>query len=368
MRMGPGANMTKSTQRKIVEHDATADRPKGLFRTAIAGAGRSLSEAFANLEGAANIERISRHPHRKLFGARVLLSPEEGEGYWDLTQIGDEVYVVIENFAYKDPRIELVPGDGLVQLYFKLTGDLTLAVSRTEPLRLNYPSLLIYRQPKGIDINEWTAPSAHERCVAATVRPEFLVDNFFGTSLEGFRQLQSFLSAATGKFQYFQLPLSAEMFELADKLVKNPHTGILGLVFTEAVTMELLCSAIASFETLSGAAAEHYTPQELKCLHRARDFVMKQLSPAPTIRQVARVAGMNETTLKRSFKSVFGETVFDFSVRCRMQHALTLLRDQRISVARVAEASGYRHQTSFATAFGRHFGLRPKDVRRNLRP
>src|ERR1700678_1377149 len=176
--------MTKSTQRKIAEHDATADRSKGLFRTAIAGAGRSLSEAFANLEGAANIERISRHPHRKLFGARVLLSPEEGEGYWDLTQVGDDVYVVIENFAYKDPRVELVPGDGLVQLYFKLTGDLTLAVSRTEPLRLNHPSLLIYRQPKGIDINEWTAPSAHERCVAVTVTPEFLVDNFFGTSLE----------------------------------------------------------------------------------------------------------------------------------------------------------------------------------------
>jgi AraC-like DNA-binding protein len=34
----------------------------------------------------------------------------------------------------------------------------------------------------------------------------------------------------------------------------------------------------------------------------------------------------------------------------------------------VAEACGYRHQTSFATAFGRHFGMRPKDVRRNLRP
>ena len=175
------------------------------------------------------------------------MSPEEGEGYWDLTQIGEDVYVVIENFAYKDPRVELVPGDGLVQLYFKLTGDLTLAVSRTEPLRLNRPSLLIYRQPKGIDINEWTEPSARERCVAVTVRPEFLINNFFGSSLEGFRQLQVFLSATTGQFQYLQLPLSAEMFELANKLVTNPHVGILGLVFTEAVTMELLCQRNCRF-------------------------------------------------------------------------------------------------------------------------
>jgi AraC-like DNA-binding protein len=346
----------------------SADPSKGLFRTVIAGAGRSLSEAFANLESAPNIERISRHPHRKLIGARISLAPEEGEGYWDCTRIGEDVYVIIENFAYKDPRVELVPGDGLVQLYFKLTGDLTMSISRTEPLRLNRPSLLIYRQPEGVDISEWTEPSAHERCVAVTIKPEFLVNNFFGLSLESFRHLRDFLSATTDEFRYLQVPLSSEMFALADKLVKNPHTGIIGLVFTEAVTMELLCSAIASFDSLSGMTTEHYTQRELTCLNRARAFLMKQLAPAPTIRQVARIAGMNETTLKRSFKAVFGETVFDFSIRCRMQHALTLLRDQRIPVARVAEASGYRHQTSFTAAFRRHFGLRPKDVGRRWRP
>jgi AraC-like DNA-binding protein len=47
-----------------------------------------------------------------------------------------------------------------------------------------------------------------------------------------------------------------------------------------------------------------------------------------------------------------------------MQHALVLLRDREMQVARVAVAVGYSHQTSFATAFRRHFGLRPKDVRR----
>jgi AraC-like DNA-binding protein len=91
---------------------------------------------------------------------------------------------------------------------------------------------------------------------------------------------------------------------------------------------------------------------------------MKQFASAPTIRQVARAVGMNDTSLKRGFRAVFGETVFSFSVRCRMQQALTLLlREQRLSVARVAEAVGYSHQTSFATAFRRYFGISPKDAR-----
>jgi AraC-like DNA-binding protein len=78
---------------------------------------------------------------------------------------------------------------------------------------------------------------------------------------------------------------------------------------------------------------------------------------------VARATGLNETTLKRGFKAIFGETLFEFSVRCRMQHALKLLRHQHLPVKRVAEATGYRHHTSFATAFLRHFGTRPKDIR-----
>ncbi|HEX4153636.1 MAG TPA: AraC family transcriptional regulator [Steroidobacteraceae bacterium] len=357
--------MKAANRRDAYVHE-TVDRSKGLFRTAIAGAGRSIFDAFANLERASNIHRIVRHPSRKLIGGRVSLSPEDGEGYWDLTQLGDEVYIVIENFAYKDPRVEFVPGDGMIQLYFKLTGDLTVGISRTEPLRLNRPALTLYRQPKGVDINEWTAPSARERCVAVVVKPEFLAAGFFSSSLEGFRQLERYLPATPDKLQYLQLPLSPQMFELADKLVNNPYEDILRLVFTEAVTMELLCRAVASFERLPEMPAEHYSPRDLKSLQRARHFLMQQLSPPPTIRQVARAAGMNETTLKRGFKAVFGETVFDFSVRCRMQHALVLLRDRDMPIARVAEASGYRHQTSFATAFGRHFGLRPKDLRRSL--
>ena len=73
--------------------------------------------------------------------------------------------------------------------------------------------------------------------------------------------------------------------------------------------------------------------------------------------------GLAEKTLTQGFKGLHGETVFDFSRRCRMQHALKLLREHW-PVDRVAEATGYSHPTSFATAFRRHFGLRPIDFKR----
>lgn len=339
----------------------------GLFRAILAGAGHTLADAFASLEQAQHVDQIWRHAGRDLIGARISLAPDEGEGYWELTKIGEDVYIVVENFAYKDPRVEFVPGDGLVQFYFKLSGDLTMAVRPSVRLRLNRPSLLIYNQPTGVDIREWTAPRARERCVQIGVRPQFLIDTFLTCIVDAPPQLHSYVTGATSGLQYCQLPLDAQMFELATKLVDNPYSGALGLMHSEAVALELLCAAIAGFAMLAGRPAEEYSERELRCLHAARDVLMKQLSSPPTIRQVARAAGINETTLKRGFQSLFGTTIFEFSVRCRMHHALVLLREQRLPVARVAEAVGYSHQTSFATAFRRHFGLRPKDVRRSLR-
>lgn len=346
--------------------DAAAEKwtqSEGLFRTLLAGPGHTLADAFANLERAPHIVRMSRHVKRDLLGARVTLAPEEGEGYWELTRIRNDLFVIVENFAYKNPRIELVPGDGLVQFNFKVSGDLTLAVSRTEPLRFNRPSLLIWAQPTGVNIKEWTGPSAYERNVAISIHPEFLAEHFL-TSIDNVpEQLKAFVASKGAKLNYCQLPLTARMFDAATRLINNPFTESLALVYTEALTLELLCAAVGSFCTLSDEPSAEYTERELKCLHTARDILMREFSPPPTIRKLARSVGMAETTVTRAFKAVFGETVFDFSLRCRMQHALSLLRDKRWSVARVSEAIGYTHPTSFATAFRRQFGMRPIDVR-----
>lgn len=341
------------------------DLSKGLFRANLAGQGRTLGDAFANLERAHGVERLTRHVGRNLFGCRVRLNSDEGQGHWDFLRIRGDIYVVAGDFAYKDPRVELLSGDGLVQFYFKLSGDLTMAITRAEALRLNKPSLLIYHQPLGTEVSEWTAPSSHERFVCINVLPQALIDIFASESGALPPQLEALIQRGSGKeIHYFQVTLSAEMFDLARKVVDSPHAGALGLVYTEALVMQLLCAAVGGIESVSGAPSEQYTQREMRCLQSARAMLMSQLSRPPTIRQVARAAGINETTLKHGFKAIFGETIFEFSVRCRMQHALTLLREQRMSVSEVGEAVGYRHQTSFATAFRRHFGMRPKDVRR----
>lgn len=339
----------------------------GLWRTVFAGPGHDLIDVFANLERAPQVERVVRHTKRDLLCARVTLTPEEGEGYWELTRIRDAFYVVVWNFVYKNPRFEIIPGDGLIQFNFRLTGDLTLGVTRAERLRFNRPSLLVWAQSPGVDIPEWTAPSAREKMVVISVRPEYLVEHFMTSLADMPPQLQAYVTNPRGQLNYCQLSLTAQMFEIATRLIQNPFKGPLSLVYTEALTLELLCAAVGGFASLTSAPNEAYTERELRCLRNARTLLMEQFTPSPTLRKLARSIGMGETALTHGFKAVYGETIFDFSLRCRMQHALKLLRDKHWTVDKVSDAVGYKHSTSFATAFRRHFGLRPIDVRRSKR-
>jgi AraC family transcriptional activator of pyochelin receptor len=346
--------------------NSTISEPQtqGLYRTTIAGPGRSLADAFAQLEQSPRIERVLRHAKRDLLSARVTLTREEGDGYWELARIRNDFYIILGNFAYKDRRLELVPGDGLVQLNFKVSGDLTYAIRHSGLLRFSRPALHLWRQPKGIDMREWTAACAHERIVTISVRPEFLLEHCLASSPDIPSRLRAFVSEPRDQVDFCQLPLTAQMLDITTKLLDNPYTGALYLMYQEALMLELLCVAIGNIRSGPDSPAEEYSKRELRSLSSARQLLMTQFSPAPTLGHIARVVGLPEKALTRGFKAVYGETVFACSFRCRMQYALTLLRDQHWSVDQASEAVGYAHPTSFATAFRRHFALRPIDMKR----
>jgi AraC-like DNA-binding protein len=327
--------------------------------------GSTLSEALENLDRASAVQEVTRHAPRNLLGARANLIPEKGRGHFEWMQMGDDMYVIAGDLAYRDLRVELAQGDGLIQFYFHLSGDLTMEANGQQRLHLDRPKFLIYAQPRGIEVRKWTAPNTLERWrwVAISLRPQFLVDTFFGSGAAVPPQLRALVSGFSSGLQHIQLFLSIRMFELAKRLVDNSHSGRLALIHTEALALELLCAAVAELHGTSPALNGKYGERELRCLNNARELLTTQLARALTIREVARAAGMNETTLKRGFREIFGETMFDYSVRCRMQRALLLLREKRMPVARVAEAVGYSHQTSFTSAFRRHYGVCPKDTR-----
>lgn len=337
---------------------------QGLYRTTIAGPGRSLSDTFAVLGESPRVERLLHHPHHELLSARVTLTPDEGYGYWELTRVRDDIYVILANYSYFNPRVEFVPGDDRIQFNFKLSGDMTYGIASPGPLRFNRAALHLWRQPCGIDMREWTAPAAHERVVTISMRPERLIDQFLTPGDDVPPRLQAFLAEPGNTADFCEFPLTPHMLDVTTKLIDNPYQGSLYLAYQEALTAELLCVAVGTLLSPPSQPIVEYSDRELRALSIARTLLMKQFAPPPTLGQIARSAGLSVRSVTRGFRAVYGETMFDFGLRCRMERALRLLRDCAWSVDQVSEAVGYSHPTSFATAFRRHFGIQPVEMRR----
>ncbi|MFN4277330.1 MAG: helix-turn-helix transcriptional regulator [Ferrovibrio sp.] len=86
----------------------------------------------------------------------------------------------------------------------------------------------------------------------------------------------------------------------------------------------------------------------------------------PRLEDVARHVGMSVSALQRLFRTIHGTSVFDYVRARRLERARAMLESGTISVIEASYVAGYGNAANFATAFKRHFGVSPSDVRPRL--
>ncbi|HTT37204.1 MAG TPA: AraC family transcriptional regulator [Burkholderiales bacterium] len=85
------------------------------------------------------------------------------------------------------------------------------------------------------------------------------------------------------------------------------------------------------------------------------------------VEALAREAGMSRTVFAERFAQLLGQTPIQYLTAWRMQLAEDLLREDRRSVAQVADRLGYQTEAAFRRAFKRVRSVSPGAVRRSPR-
>ncbi len=83
-----------------------------------------------------------------------------------------------------------------------------------------------------------------------------------------------------------------------------------------------------------------------------------------TLESLARAAGASRTGLAVKFRELVGEAPMAYLARWRITRAANSLRNERLSLARVAESVGYQSDAVFSKAFRRVTGVSPGRYRR----
>ena len=95
-------------------------------------------------------------------------------------------------------------------------------------------------------------------------------------------------------------------------------------------------------------------------LFTVRTTILADLSEPPKLNTLAAFAGMSETKLKVLFKQVFGDTIYNYFQKARMEEAAFLLKQSGQSVAEVGYKLGFTNLSHFSRLFRKHYNLTPK--------
>lgn len=151
------------------------------------------------------------------------------------------------------------------------------------------------------------------------------------------------------------------------QILNCPYAGSIQQVYLEGKALELIALQTAQWLQVDSTSCRYrLKASDIERIHQAKDIVAQRLEDPPSLLELARAVGMNDCTLKRGFRQVFGTTVFGYLRQQRLIKARQLLQETEMSVAEVTCQVGYTHSGHFAAAFKREFGVTPKAFRNSV--
>jgi AraC-like DNA-binding protein len=258
------------------------------------------------------------------------------------------------SFAVDQPptEIELVISKGATMTARSDDGDDFQRGGNTLQLSRN-------KRPLHLRVRPTDETSMH--CVSVSLSERRLRELLGATELPGvFRAV----TASHDPHPLVSLPTTGGLHRLLDE-ISNPEVGGASrLLWYEAKTLELIAlmtDALVETPRPIGASRSEQARDSLR-LERTRARLVANLEAPPTLAELARTAGINETKLKTEFRAVFGTSVFAYLRRERMDHARRLLLERRFNVTQIAYRVGYTNPSKFAAAFRRQFGVSPSSL------
>ena len=95
-------------------------------------------------------------------------------------------------------------------------------------------------------------------------------------------------------------------------------------------------------------------------IRRVLEYVRREAFRAPTLKEMASIAGLSPTHFGRAFRAATGMPPHQYLQDLRMERARRLLETTRLSITQIALECGFEQSTSFATSFKKLVGVSPR--------
>jgi AraC-like DNA-binding protein len=185
-------------------------------------------------------------------------------------------------------------------------------------------------------------------------------------SLEGLHRLfvhdaLPFLKAENvNRTFYDERDIPAQLYVVLNQLFTVQISQTSQQLYYKAKTLELL-SLYFSTKRPNTESCPFLNDQEtVRKIKHAKEHLLKNLESPPSLKELARFAGLNEYQLKVGFKEIYGNTVYGYLLDHKLDHSRALLDKGRFQVNEVAYQIGYTNPSHYIAAFRKKYGVTPK--------
>lgn len=155
--------------------------------------------------------------------------------------------------------------------------------------------------------------------------------------------------------------ISSVLRQVAGKLESQPEALPIYLKAKAVETAALLIDYVYSRKSVAVRAISEDTRKKVSA---ARKILNENLKQPPIVMHLAELVGLNKNALQQAFRHCTGHSVGEYLRACRMEKALTMLKETELSIADIARHSGYQSPANFYHAFEKTFSMPPGEMRK----
>ena len=260
---------------------------------------------------------------------------------------------VADSTSNHTTAVESVLKQGIIHFYFCMEGNAVFVFSPHYSREISFhKNYFFYNPEKTINFQLQLTPQT--KMVFMTISLESLHKLFVHDALPLLKP-----ENVNRKF-YDEREIPSYLLVVLNQLFTANLSESAAKLYFQGKTYELL-SLYFSYKEPNTESCPFLNDQEtVRKIKNAKEHLLKNVDSPPSMKELAKIAGLNEHQLKAGFKEIYGNSVFAFLLEHKLDHARVLLDTMKYQVNEVAFQTGYTNPSHFIAAFKKKFGVTPK--------
>jgi AraC-like DNA-binding protein len=158
----------------------------------------------------------------------------------------------------------------------------------------------------------------------------------------------------------FEQMIYPSLQKIVDEMIAERVDEIFQSFFLKVKAEELICRLLMELEKREEKQLHPLNNYDIETIYKIKEQMLRHLATPPVIKELAINAGMSPTKLKRLFRQIFGNSIFNYYQGFRIKEAARLLKEEKLSVSYAGYKMGFTNLSHFSRVFEQHISIKPK--------